>query len=53
MGFLSVIGAGQVYLDSCAIIYSIERHREYVQVLDPVWIDTHAGRLEIVTSELS
>ena len=52
MGPLTLPSRGSTYLDTTAIIYSVERNEPYCTLLDPVWRQAEAGRLAIVCSEL-
>ena len=51
MGALTL--AGKIYLDTVTIIYSVEKHVDFFPVLRPLWQSAKAGRLELITSELS
>lgn len=53
MGELTLPEQGLVYLDSNAIIYSVEKVAEYWPKLKPVWSASAEGRLKLVTSELA
>jgi predicted nucleic acid-binding protein len=53
MGSLNLPPSGLVYLDTSPIIYSVEKHEDYWPVLRPLWQASKAGRIEIVTSELT
>ena len=53
MGELTLPEQGLVYLDSNAIIYSVEKVPEYWPKLKPVWSASAEGRLKLVTSELA
>ncbi len=44
---------GTVYLDTSAIIYSVERHEPYLTLLAPVWQHAEAGEFVITCSELA
>lgn len=52
MGQLSLPGSGAIYLDSNAVIYSIERIEPFAGVLDAVWQACDARRIEVVASVL-
>lgn len=45
MGKLALPSAGLVYLDTSALIYSVERHALCRPVLDPVWAAPHDGQI--------
>jgi predicted nucleic acid-binding protein len=53
VGELTLPEQGLVYLDSNAIIYSVEKVPEYWPKLKPVWQASAEGRLKLVTSELA
>ncbi|NCC33524.1 MAG: type II toxin-antitoxin system VapC family toxin [Chloroflexia bacterium] len=53
MGTLRLPASGQVYVDANAVIYAIERIEPYRTLLEPLWQAAHAGRLTIITSELT
>lgn len=52
MGSLNLPDAGSVYLDSSAVIYSVERIEPYLTLLAPAWQRAEAGQLTVVFSEL-
>ena len=43
---------GAIYLDTSAIIYSVERNEPYLTLLAPAWRQAEAGQLAVVCSEL-
>ena len=45
--------SGLVYVDTQIVIYSIETQPPYWQALTPLWEAAQAGRLLLVTSELT
>jgi len=53
MGQLIVPAAGPVYVDTNALIYRVERIEPYLTVSQPLWDALDAGRVEVVTSDLS
>lgn len=53
MGSLSLPTSGRIYLDSSALIYSIERHPVFGAMLDPLWAAMANGSVELITSELT
>lgn len=53
MGLIEALGAGPVALDTAAFIYFIEEHPRYLPVVEPVFEEIDAGRIEGVTSALS
>ena len=52
MGSLTLPDAGSVYLDSSAVIYSVEWIEPYLTLLAPVWQQAEAGQLTLVFGEL-
>lgn len=52
MGPLTLPSHGSIYLDTTAIIYSVERNEPYCTLLDSIWQQAEAGRLVVVCSEL-
>jgi len=52
VGTLKLPSSGLVYLDTQAVIYSVETHADYWPLLEPVWQAAEAGSFEIVSSEL-
>ena len=52
MGTLTLPSHGSVYLDTSAIIYSVERNEPYLALLAPAWQQAEAGQLVLVCSEL-
>jgi predicted nucleic acid-binding protein len=52
MGQLSIPDGATLYLDTAPIIYSIERHHDYWQLLTPVWEKLHSGNIQLISSEL-
>jgi len=53
VGTLTLPSGGSVYLDTSAIIYSIERIEPYLSLLAPAWQEAEAGRFVLVCSELA
>ncbi|MGH7137175.1 MAG: type II toxin-antitoxin system VapC family toxin [Pirellulales bacterium] len=53
MGSLALPPSGIVYADTQVFIYSVEKHPVYAPILRPLWHEVQAGRLEVVSSELS
>ncbi len=43
----------KVYLDTSPIIYSVEKHTDYWQLLAPFWQSLKVGEFEVHTSELT
>lgn len=52
MGSLNLPPSGVVYLDTAPVIYSIEKHTDYSELLDPLWAASESGQVQIVSSEL-
>ena len=52
MGAMRFPSRGAVYLDSSAVIYSVERNEPYLTLLAPAWRQAEAGQLVVVCSEL-
>ena len=52
MGPLTLPAGGAIYVDSNAIIYSVERIEPYRGLLAPVWHEAGAGRFTLASSEL-
>ena len=53
MGSLKLPISGIVYADAQVFIYSVEKHPEYSALLRPLWQALQAGKIEVVTSELT
>jgi predicted nucleic acid-binding protein len=53
MGSLTLPASGSVYVDTMAVIYTVERFPDYWPLLEPLWLAAQAGTFEIVTSELT
>lgn len=53
MGSLTLPASGSVYVDSMAVIYSVERYPDYWPLLEPMWLAAQAPTIEVVTSELT
>lgn len=53
MGQLALPPGGLIYLDTNALIYSVEGILPYWTVLQPLWYAVHNGEITVVTSELS
>ena len=52
MGPLTLPSHGAIYLDTSAIIYSVERNEPYFTLLAPAWQQAEAGQFVVVCSEL-
>ena len=53
MGTLTLPTNGSVYLDTSAIIYSVEQNEPYLTLLAPAWQQAEAGQLVLVCSGLA
>lgn len=53
MGSLILPLAGTVYVETPAIIYTVEPHPVYAPLLRPLWEAAQAQSLQIITSELT
>ena len=53
MGPITLPSHGAIYLDTSAIIYSVERNEPYLTLLAPVWRQAEAGQFFVVCSELA
>ena len=53
MGQLTFPPSSKVYLDTAPIIYSVEKHADYWQILISLWQSVKLGEIEVVTSELT
>jgi hypothetical protein len=45
--------AGTVYLDTDAIIYSVEKIDPYATLLQPLWLAAQAGQFIVMSSDLA
>ena len=52
MGSLTLPSHGAIYLDTSAIIYSVERNEPYFTLLAPAWQQAEAGQLVVACGEL-
>lgn len=53
MGTIALPSFGSIYLDTNAIIYSVERVPPYAALLADVWRDVGSSGLSVVSSELT
>ncbi len=53
MGQLTFPLFAKVYLDTSPIIYSVEKHIDYWQLLTTLWQSLKANEIEVFTSELT
>lgn len=42
-----------LYLDTAPIIYSVEKHVDYLALMHPVWLASQRGEISLITSELT
>ena len=52
MGTITLPSSGSIYLDTSAVIYSVERNEPYFTLLAPAWQQAEAGHFVLVCSEL-
>jgi predicted nucleic acid-binding protein len=52
MGRLIIPEHANVYVDTAPVIYSIESHPEYLELLQPLWTKLQANEITITSSEL-
>lgn len=53
MGSLTIPAEGTVYVETPVIIYTIESHPVYAPLLHPLWEAVQAGRVQVITSDLT
>jgi len=53
MGSLILPSAGVIYLDTPPFIYTVEKHKDFYPLLEPLWIASGSGQIEVVSSALS
>ncbi len=53
MGSLTLPVSGTIYVETPAVIYTIEAHPVYAPLLRPLWQAAQARSVQIVTSELT
>ena len=53
MGQLNLPLNAKVYVDTAVLIYSVEGHPDYRELLRPLWLKLKASELEVISSELS
>jgi predicted nucleic acid-binding protein len=53
MGQLNISDHKIIYIDTCVIIYTVEKIPEYFQILQPMWEKLRNGEIEVITSELT
>ncbi len=53
MGSMNLPASGPVYVDAQSFIYTVEKSPQYAALLRPLWGAISAGRMRVVTSELT
>lgn len=53
MGQLSIPSGSSVYIDTAPVIYSVEKHKDYWDLLIPLWQSAKKGEIELFTSGLT
>lgn len=53
MGTLTLPKSGAIYSDTAPIIYSLEKHTDYENLLQPLWQAMDDEEIEVVTSSLT
>lgn len=53
MGTLTLPSSGVVYVDTMALVYTVERFPAYWPLLEPLWLSAQARTIQVVTSELA
>lgn len=53
MGQLSIPSGSLVYIDTAPVIYSVEKHTDYWDLLIPLWQAAKEGEIELFTSGLT
>lgn len=53
MGLIEHLGEGPVALDTCILIYFMERHPEYSPMIRPLFLQAKAGERKLYTSAIS
>lgn len=53
MGQLALPSAGLVYLDTDALIYSVEKITPYAALLQPLWDAAAQGAFQVISSDLA
>ena len=52
MGRLDLKDGAIVYVDTAPIIYSVERHPKYIDLLQPLWTKVNNNEISLFSSEL-
>jgi predicted nucleic acid-binding protein len=52
MGRLIIPENAHIYVDTAPVIYSVESHPEYVELLQPLWVQLHTHSITVISSEL-
>ena len=53
MGQLALPASGAVYADTSPIIYTVEKHIDYLALLRPLWVAMDKEQIEVFSSELT
>jgi predicted nucleic acid-binding protein len=53
VGSLILPPTGAVYVDTQILIYTVQRHPDYLPLLRPLWATMQTGALKVLTSELT
>lgn len=53
MGQLRISSGSRVYIDTAPVIYSVEKHVDYWDLLVPLWQSAKDGEIELFTSGLT
>jgi predicted nucleic acid-binding protein len=53
MGMIALPASGKVYVDTCSLIYAVERIEPYFSASVSLWAALSAGRQAVLTSELA
>ena len=53
MGFVDQLKGSRVCIDTAPIIYFIEKHKRYLNVVRPVFAEIDAGKIEAITSTIT
>jgi len=53
MGSLTLPASGLIYVETPAVIYTVEPHPVYAPLLRPLWLAAQARSLQVLTSELT
>lgn len=53
MGLITLPSSGTIYLDANCLIYSIEKIEPYSSLLEPIWMSSQSGKIEVICSQLA